>query len=342
MDATRREVLKGMGAAIVLNAFSDTAEANRGRFRYFSSELSMRNLERQRNVAITSLADSIPLSAKANYLRAYIPYLQQESQMYIPEPHELHRVVQKSEGKIDELVDSLTVGSYGLFAFADSDAQGARTQRLYVIQRANEHTAKFLKAYRISMAENGFGNQLNSEQTPLGPHTIHSKTIGNFGEVVSHLKKYKNNPRLFTHIPHGGTDHWYVNSFGRENGNEVAEVVTDEYLLVGPDTNPSRAIRIHGTNRSGEIAANGKWISYLDGKVLSGACLRVSNVDIRDMGLAGYIGIGTQVMIHATSEAKARSNIAKKNEPVEWIPPSERAHNTKKIKKEPEEWIPSR
>ncbi len=321
MEINRRELLKGTLSVAAIALLPGTPEASERRFKYFSSELTPQTLERQKKRAIDSLAKSIPSSDDADHLRAYIPYLSSESQMYIPDPNELRSVLEKSSVQLDELATALPEGSFGLFAFADiDDSTGMRRQRTYVVRKNAQNSVQFVKAYKISIAEKGFGNEPDSGQTPLGLHRIQSKTIGNFGEVVSARKKYVQDDKHFTHIPQNGKDRWYVNSFGRESGNEIAEVVTDEYLLVGPNTPASRAIRAHATNRSGELKADQSWNSLLDGKSLSGACLRFSNVDLRDAGLSGYIDSGTFVMIHATPAALAEAKERKNKAPAIWTP----------------------
>ena len=199
--------------------------------------------------------------------------------------------------------------------------------------------------------------------TPLGLHMITSGRRGLFGEVVSGLNKHKS---MFNHIVHKGKEHWFVKSFGERPRNEKstdsAEVVTDQYLLIGPTTDASRGIRIHGTNRSGELHPDGKWHSFLGGVRRSGGCIRMSNVDIRDLHLSGYLtpatrvdangdlhGMHTPILIFATDAARGIKSFPGdvSSYPPRWVPPNE-AHNAPKPpesipfheKKLPKRWIP--
>ncbi len=331
MNFNRREVLRGMGAVLALSSLPANAEQGHNAIEYFPSSLTRALLEKQKRDSIDSLAKSIPQQKEADYLRLYIPYLPEESRMYIPNQIELKELLQKTAEPMNDLSQAIRVGSYGVFVFADVNTNHTRKQRLYVLKRTKNHTVLFEKAYKISVAEEGFGNAKDSSQTPVGIHTIREKELGMFGEVVSARQKPKENPRLFKKMIINGKEHWFVKSFGRESGNELAEVVTDQYLLVGPETPASRGIRIHGTNRSGSIAEDGSWLSHLDGETLTGACIRMSNVDVRN--LSKYMGISTPVMIYATPEA--REEAAARNKPVnhhnvrngyrpgEWVPPQE-------------------
>jgi hypothetical protein len=302
MEMNRREFLKGLAAAALLSSPNAEAADGKEHFSYYSSELTPAGLDSQKRATISSLDTSLPRIRNLDHLRAYIPYLPHESQMYIPSPEELKDVVAKSEQQLDSLSTTIPVGKYGLFIFADAHDK-KRKQRMYVLARKSPDKAQFVKAYKISLSREGFGNEKDSGMTPLGEHAIHSKTIGMFGELVSEKKNHKDDERLFTHVEIEGKDHWFVHSFGYENGNELAEVVTDQYLITGPTTSVERGVRIHGTNRSGALGKENQWISYLDGESLSTACIRMSNVDVRDLKVQGFIDVGTQVVIHATPEA---------------------------------------
>lgn len=321
MALNRREVLKGLGAAALLNAIPRSAEAQEQGFKYFSSELTPQRLEAQKRATIDSLANSIPPLRQLEYLRAYLPYLAKESQMYIPDTAELKEVVARNEHELDRLTAKIPMGRYGLFLFADAHGEKTR-QRMYVLKKGTIDSAQFVKAYKVSMSREGFGNEPDSNKTPLDLHAIHSKALGMFGEVMSKKKKYKDNPRLFKHVKIGDDDHWFIHSLGYETGNEMAEVVTDQYLISGPQTSTERGVRIHGTNRSGGLDKNREWISYLDGESMSSACIRMSNVDVRDLNVHGYVDIQTPVMISATPEAqKAAERYSAPPDPsAEWTP----------------------
>ena len=107
MRISRREALKGMVATIVLNALPLGVEAEETPFKYLSSEITPQILERQKTAAIDSLAHSLPPTHKVDYLRAYLPYLRQESQMYIPDGDELRDLIKQTEGNLDELSKSI-------------------------------------------------------------------------------------------------------------------------------------------------------------------------------------------------------------------------------------------
>ena len=313
----RREFLGGASAIVLIHAFPDLASSQENPYRFLSSPLKTEHIEARKKAAIESLVKSIPLVKEANYLRENARNHNQESQMYIPNAKELTDVVQKSVPQLNELTSTLQVGAKGLFAFADSPQGEKRFQRMYVVERKSDNELQFLNAYHISMAQKGFGNEPESEQTPLGIHTVLNGTRGMFGEVVSGLNKYRD---MFNHIRVGKKDHWFVKGFGREGeGNDIAEVVTDQYLLTGPNTPASRGIRIHGTNRSGELEKSGSWRSFLGGLRRSGGCLRMGNTDARDLGLQGILKPGTVVMVHATEEARA--DVAKA--PIPWDPSKE-------------------
>lgn len=337
----RRDFLKralGTGAVAVLNSvIPQTVEAGEKSYKFLSSRMTPEVLESQKQKAIDSLVASIPLDERVAYLRENARNLSHESQMYIPSPVELQDVVSKSEPALQELADSIAPGSYGLFVFADSDENSNRFQRLYVLKKTDDgKSVEFVKGYLVSAASEGFGNAPNSNQTPLRMHRVHSGRQGLFGEVVSGLNKHKD---LFNRIILNGIDHWFVKGFGgRSDGNDIAEVVTDQYLLHGKTTSPERGIRIHGTNRSGEFDENGNWKTFLGGRTRSGGCIRMSNTDVRDLGLSGYIwspasekntrtkNQGTPVSIFATPEAIQRvgkfSEEEMRHRPPRWKPPA--------------------
>jgi len=308
---SRRDFLGLMGAVLVLNTLPSAAKSENIKHRFLSSSLSPEILKQHKEVAVDSLTESIPPGDETAYLRAYSQYLPLESQMYIPDTLELKEVVAKSMSELDELAMHMSEGARGIFVFADA-LNEEHMQRMYVVEKMNKSDLQFIKGYRISMARKGFGSENDSSRTPLGLHWIANETQGLFGEVVSGLNKNRDS---FTHIVLDGKDHWFVKGFGAESENEVAEVVTDQYLLVGPHTDPSRGIRIHGTNRSGEIQNDGTWKSFLGGTKRSTGCIRMANTDVRDLSLSGYVQhqntplphgepSKTFVMIHATAKAR--------------------------------------
>lgn len=289
-----------MLAAAALDEKAESSEVAR----YVSSELTPENIDAHKKRAIQSLVKSIPSSRGFDYLRAYEPYLEHESQMYIPQLQEVETVAKRSGEKFDAWCTSIPVGGHGLFVFADAEG-GKRMQRLYVLKRTKQNQVQFVKGYKVSLSREGFGNEKDSGKTPVGEHIIRSKTIGRFGELVSKKKTHKDDDRLFRHTKINGKDHWFVNSFGYEKDNELAEVITHEFLLVGPTTSAERGVRIHGTNRSGGLDERNQWVSYLDGESLSTACIRMSNVDVTDLNLNKYADNGIFVYIFATPAAES-------------------------------------
>jgi hypothetical protein len=328
-----------LGSAAALAAATRSAEARERELEFLPSPLTPEMLEEQRSEAVRSLTQSVPDDPKMEYLRQYATHLGQESQMYLPSQQELHGVVEKGKIALQELGAQLRVGQYGLFVFADANEK-SRTQRLYVLEKTQARSLQFVKAYPVSMSASGFGNRKDSGQTPLGLHTILNGKQGLFGEVVSGLNKHKD---IFNHVQYRGEEHWFVKNFGeRKPGdadNDVAEVVTDQYLLVGPHTDPSRGIRIHGTNRSGAPQQDGTWTTFLGGRRRSGGCVRMSNVDVRDFALSGYLRMpedgarrgaqtaGTPVMIFATPAALKTTRLPEDDmdtsHPPRWQPEKE-------------------
>lgn len=304
MSLDRRDFLKKAAAALagttVLGEKTESAES----LKYASSELTPESISAHKERAIRALMKSIPQSREFGYLRSYEPYLKYESQMYVPQQQEIDRVRSKSGDRFDTWCASLPVGGHGLFIFADAQ-NGKKMQRMYVLRRTKQQQIQFVKGYKVSLSREGFGNEKDSGKTPIGEHTIQSKTIGKFGELVSKKKAHKDDERLFKRARIEGKDHWFVNSFGYEKDNELAEVVTHEFLLVGPTTGAERGVRIHGTNRSGGLDERNEWVSYLDGESLSTACIRMSNVDIADLNLNKYADKGFPVFIYATPEAES-------------------------------------
>jgi len=334
----RRKFITGAAALALVRP--EKAESSEISFNILPSNLSEQRLELQKSVAIASLTKDIPNDPKFGYLRSHVSHLEQESQMYIPSRVELGSVIEKGRGAINELASHIQVGRYGLFAYADAnEKEKSRAQRLYVLKRNDGNEIEFVKGYRVSMSESGFGNDKDSGKTPLGIHSIEGGRRGLFGEVVSGLNKHRD---MFNHFVVGGKDRWFVKSFGErpagEQSSDVAEVVTDQYLLKGPNTDVARGIRIHGTNRSGALNADGTWRSFLGGIRRSGGCIRMSNVDVRDLSLSGYIappqsvdingdmhGIHTPVMIFATETGQSAIHFPEdeSSHPKRWVHPTE-------------------
>lgn len=299
------------GAVLVSTIVPRDANAEKNPLRILSSPLTPEQLDRDKRTAIESLRASIPTSPEAEYLRSYARLLPLESQMYIPPLDELKSVVQKCEGDLMKLTTNIRVGDTGIFVLGDAQ-DDRHIQRLYTVRKKTGAELQFLKGYSISMARKGYGKENDSNKTPTDLHWIHNGTRGYFGEVVSGLNKHRDS---FRRISVDGKDRWFVNGFGTESENDVAEVVTDQYLLIGPETSSARGIRIHGTNRSGSLKPDGTWESFLDGKKRSTGCIRMSNTDVRDISLSIAKDINETpseesrvfVMIHATPAAQELS-----------------------------------
>jgi hypothetical protein len=303
----RRKFLRASAAAVLSSLSPHVAESRENKLAILDSDLTAEQLERHKARAVASLADHIPARKELQYVRDYSKYLGAESQMYIPLHSEIEDVERKSSAQLSAFESALRPDEHGLFIFADQDAAGNNVQRLYVLKRV-KNALQFVKAYRVSTAQAGFGNSPDSSKTPLGPHVIPDSTRGILGEVVARAKKFDESG--FVRVHEGGTDHWFVRGFGSVPGDDLAEVITDQYLLSGPHTSTSRGIRIHGTNRAGKVGHDGKWITFLGGRRRSGGCIRMSSTDVRDLYLSGYISTGkvprtsqTKVYIHATDLA---------------------------------------
>lgn len=314
----RRDFLGLSAGAIAASALKQESADAHSTFTVEASSLTPENLLAQKAAAVESLTSGIPADRRLNYLRDRARDLPDESQMYIPDDAELGRVYEKSVSELNQLGSSIpSVNEYGLFIYCDTNPDGSPFQRLYVVQKTAQNRLQFVKGYAVSTAANGFGNTPDSGQTPLGLHSILSGTHGVFGQVVSGLNKYKT---MFNHVRIGIRDYYFVKGFGSgagaDAGNDIAEVVTDEYLITGPNTPAMRGIRVHGTNRSGERDSMGIWRTFLGGRKKSGGCIRMSSTDVRDLGLNGYAKLpqtiagrrkstapGTAVMIHAPAIA---------------------------------------
>lgn len=313
----------GFGAAAAL---PQNTEAQNAPTRFLESPLSPAELEQHKSRSAEKLRASIPKGIAAlQYLFQHAQYLEKESQMYLPDSTERDNVVlrsrdEKGVSQLDLLVSKLSVGEAGFYIFADVDDRGRNFQRLYVM-RKEASGVHFEKAYRVALAEEGFGNGKDSNQTPLGLKPILSGEIGAYGEVVRaerHLpdpKKRAVLDKYFNKIAEGAAARWFAKTFGepatespeQSKERDKSEVVTARYTI-----DEARGIHIHGTNRSGSWVGRLKqWVTLLGGRHRSTGCIRMSNTDIYDLGLSGYAQLpagkkpGTMVMIHATKEAKA-------------------------------------
>lgn len=304
MNLTRRELLKGfgaLGATTVVNLFPDASEAKERSYTFLSSALNEERIAEQKKKSVHSLIKSIPSAPELDYLHGLARDLKDESQMYIPDVSELRSVVGKSETQLNELAQSLKTGSFGIFIFADIK-ENKPMQRMYVVQKKSDTEVQFVKGYKISASAAGFSNEKDSGKSPVELLKVSDKKQGTFGEVVAKVPK---NEDLFVAMK--GTERRFIKTLGAppplNTTSDTSAVVTDQYLLTGPNTDPDRGIRIHGSNRTGKRLPDGSWQTFLDGETGSGGCFRMSNTDVRDLALSGYIGMGTMVRAYATPVA---------------------------------------
>lgn len=305
----RRKFLTGAAAA-ALSSFGPEAAESAPNVVVLESDLNPEELERHKARAVSSLTENLPQEKQLNHVREYAKFLMQESQMYVPTREEIADVARKSEDALRAFQKSVQAEKYGLFIFADRDSVGNHVQRLYAVRESKNGALQFQKGYRVSTGRAGFGNEPDSGKTPLGLHVIGSGKRGMLGEIVSIAKTL--DEETYVKVRRGGVDHWFVRGFGSIPGDDVAEVVTDQYLLLGPKTDAARGIRLHATNRAGKLEADGSWTSYLGGRRRSGGCIRMSSTDIRDLYLSGYVSLPTKekktliqtpIMLHATPDA---------------------------------------
>lgn len=213
-----------------------------------------------------------------------------ESAMYVPRPDICESVMNENQEKIHELARAIPEGKHGLFV------SGGR-QRLYVLQKVRGEI-RFVKGYKCSTSAEEWSLEEGSKGTPPGLHWIVEQKQGFLGEAVS-SGKYADN---FESVPTTTTDgetrqHTMVRSLSY-GVDPVAEMVTRRFLLWGRNTPGSRAINLHGTNRTDLLGQEG-----------SGGCIRLSNVDIQDIAKYVDVGIpnantnqgepsGTPIMLH--------------------------------------------
>jgi hypothetical protein len=310
----RRRFLRGAAAAAISSALPGATEAKeKAELDILESGLTQEMLEHQKAAAVKSLIESVPPFPELEHIRAHTEYLSRESQMYIPGSEEIKDVSAKCYEQLKSLERTISLNGYGLLIYADTSSKDGPMQRMYVLRRVKPGAVQFFKGYRVSTSRAGFGNAANSGKTPLGLHSIPAGKRGAFGEVVAVAREMDK----FVHVQESGVDRWFVRGFGEAGSDDIAEVVTDQYLLVGKTTDHSRGIRIHGTNRAGRLNAEGQWITFLGGRRRSGGCIRMSSTDIRDLYLSGYValpsdrtakkgsshGSKTPVLIYATPSA---------------------------------------
>lgn len=137
-----------------------------------------------------------------------------------------------------------------------------KRQQIYLIDNGQT-----LRSYPISSAKNGVGTTINSEQTPLGLHTIKEK-IGDDLPKAAILKE-----RTFT--------------------GEIASIITDT-IDIDKDDVTSRILWLsgmeNGINKGGSVDSYNRFIYIhgtaeegLIGKPASHGCIRMLNDDIIEL-----------------------------------------------------------
>lgn len=147
-----------------------------------------------------------------------------------------------------------------------------KNQRMYLVNKD-----KILQEFVISTAKNGIGNEINSFQTPLGAHVIHSK-IGDNAPLNTVFKDRKNTNKISTILKNeneidkeDGITTRVMPLMGLEEGINKGEIektidgVSKKILI----DSYKRDIYIHGTREEGNL-----------GKPASLGCIRMYNADV--------------------------------------------------------------
>ena len=299
----RDAVLLASLAAAQPNAHADTLPDFASGLR--ESLAATDTIREDRTKAIESLLNTLPQDEKLSHLRD-AETLEAESQMYTPSPEETHYVAEAAAEGMATLKGETLENEYGLLGFADMNKSGEEFHRLYVLRNVGGNL-QFVKGYQISMSADGFGNEKDSGKTFLGLRHVEYGFEGTLGEVIPVKQDYVHLFKTFI-VDKNGRKHHYISTLGKKNITEPATVITDRYTF-----DPERGIHAHASNRTGRWhIRNGKkeWVSYLGGNRGSGACLRMANVDVRDLG-RNYIQLpvreknkaikkGTPIYIHAS------------------------------------------
>lgn len=206
------------------------------------------------------------LSEEALWNKAHSMFLR-ESAMYVPRPDVCESVFRENREKISRLAREIPEGKHGLFV------SGGR-QRLYVLKKV-EGKIYFVKGYKCSTSREEWSHVEGSHGTPPDMHWIVEEKAKVLGEAVS-SGKYADD--FETVRDDNGRPRTMVRSL-KHGTDRIAEMVTRRFLLWGQNTPRSRAINLHGTNRTDLLGEEG-----------SGGCIRLSNIDIQD--IAQYIEVG--------------------------------------------------
>lgn len=180
------------------------------------------------------------------------------------------------------------------FAWAQSPVQTANTytqakkkitynELLYVSIKAQKMyhilNNKVIKTYTISSAEKGVGNTKNSEQTPLGLHSVKEK----------HGDNTPLNGRMIGRVFYGQIAKIYKDSSRSKTDDITTRILwlsgEEERVNKGGNVDSyQRYIYIHGTSEEGRL-----------GTPASHGCIRMNNKDVLE--LYNKIAVGTKVLI---------------------------------------------
>ena len=180
------------------------------------------------------------------------------------------------------------------FAWAQSPVQTANTytqakkkitynELLYVSMKAQKMyhilNNKVIKTYTISSAEKGVGNTKNSEQTPLGLHSVKEK----------HGDNTPLNGRMIGRIFFGQIAKIYKDTSRSKTDDITTRILwlsgEEERVNKGGNVDSyQRYIYIHGTSEEGRL-----------GTPASHGCIRMNNKDVLE--LYNKIAVGTKVLI---------------------------------------------
>lgn len=316
MSIEKRHKLKVRDALLIASLAAAQPNAHADTLPDFASGLREKlratdTIREDRTKAIESLLNTLPQDGKLAHLRD-IETLEAESQMYTPLPEEERYIAEVAAEGMATLKRETPENEYGLLGFADINKSREEYHRLYVLRNVRGNL-QFVKGYHISMSDEGFGNEKDSGKTFLGLRHVEYGLEGTLGEVIPAEQDYVHLFKTFITDTKGRKRH-YISTLGQKNIIEPATVITDRYTF-----DPVRGIHAHASNRTGRWhMRDGKkvWVSYLGGNRGSGACLRMANADVRDLG-RNYIRLpirinntitrkGTPIYIYATPAVMQR------------------------------------
>jgi len=212
-------------------------------------------------------------------------------------PPENPRILEYFPSAQESLLNRLNDQEYGLFI-------DGGTRHLYVVQRQNDALST-LWQMDVTVARNGFGNQIGSNQSPYGEMWISSAEEGRVGEVLLH-----NNTATYR-------DGDLVN-----NVNGHATIVTGRLSLSDfrPDNRlAQRGVAIHGTN----VGFNDRGELELNESASAGCYRASSDITIllrhfvkRNNAIDQNRRNGTPVYAALSSERQSRPEVIRPNHPA--------------------------